>query len=509
MSGSKGKAARGAAWATGANLGCQLLGLLFSFALARILDPRVFGLVAIAWIYTAFMQIFVTQGFGVAIVQRKDLEEEHLNSAFWIAIASALLFCLASILLAVPMARLFKEPKLAPVICWLSFSMVLNALSTIPTAVLSRDLEFRPLAIRGFTSTGIGGVVGVVMALNGCGVWSLVGQQLVGAALGCAWLWYAVPWRPHLRISKRHLRDLYGISLHITANDILWFFSKRSDQTMVGYSFGPEGLGPYSLASKLIMFLNDGFVGPLQSVAFPVLSKLQSNAEEFERAVCRYCEISSFLVFPLFAGVAAVAPELVPLLYGQKWMAAVPLLQVLALYGAILTALSFTFPAMVAKGKTGVQLVTSVILSFVTVVGCLAGARFTPKAVAFSLIVSYVIFGASFLSVMNRILQVRPLPLLKKLVYPAISSLFMLAMVDLVRRQLRGWLPSVSALCICTATGVILYAGTAYLLRPDLIETILVAFKSILSPTKNVDVSPEIANLEKELVSVSGGPPAA
>ena len=137
MSGSKGKAARGAAWATGANLGCQLLGLLFSFALARVLDPRVFGLVAIAWNDTAFMQIFVTQGFGVAIVQRKDLEEEHLNSAFWIAIASALLFCLASILLAVPMARLFKEPKLAPVICWLSFSMVLNALSTIPTAVLS------------------------------------------------------------------------------------------------------------------------------------------------------------------------------------------------------------------------------------------------------------------------------------------------------------------------------------------------------------------------------------
>jgi O-antigen/teichoic acid export membrane protein len=505
VSGAKGKAARGAAWATGANVGCQLLALLFSFALARILSPRVFGLVALAWIYTAFMQIFVTQGFGLAIIQRKELEEEHLNSAFWIAIGTAVLFCLASNLLAAPIAHLFKEPNLAPVICWLSLLMIFSALGSVPTAILTRDLEFRPLAIRGFASTGIGGAIGVAMAIGGCGVWSLVGQQLIGSALGCACLWFAVPWRPRFQISRRHVRDLYGFSVNIAANDILWFFSKRSDQTMVGYGFGPEGLGPYSLASKIITFLNDGIVGPLQSVALPALSKLQSDPEEFERAVCRYCEISSFLVFPLFAGIAAVAPELVPLFYGKKWMAAVPLLQVLALYGAALTAFSFTFPALVAKGRTGLQLVTSTILSCVTVAGCMLGSRFTPKAVAFSLIASYALFGVSFLLVMNRILQIRPIPLIKKLVYPAFSSLFMLTAVAFLRTQLMGRVASVITLCICIVSGVIVYVGTACLLRRDLIKTVQEAFGSILFRAEQIADPPAMRELEEDLAAVSSG----
>jgi O-antigen/teichoic acid export membrane protein len=501
----KGKAAKGAAWATGANVGCQLLALLFSFALARILNPRIFGLVALAWIYTAFMQIFVTQGFGLAIIQRKELEGEHLNSAFWIAIGTGVLFCVASNLLATPIAHLFKEPKLAPIICWLSLLMVFNALASVPTAILTRDLEFRPLAIRAFTATGIGGVVGVAMALLGCGVWSLVGQQLIGSVLGCACLWLAVPWRPRFQVSKRHSRDLYGFSLNIAANDVLWFFSKRSDQTMVGYSFGPEGLGPYSLASKIIMFVNDGLVGPLQSVALPALSKLQSDPEEFERAVCRYCEISSFLIFPLFAGIAAVAPELVPLFYGKKWISTIPLLQVLALYGAGLTAFSFTFPALVAKGKTGLQLVTSMILSCVTVAGCMVGARYTPKAVAFSLVASYAFFGASFLLVMRRILEIRPIPLLKKFIYPTISSVFMLAAVAFLRIQLRGWLAPTGTLCICVVTGILLYAGGARLLRPDLIKTIQEAFRSILSRGEKMVHPPAIPDLEEDLASVATG----
>jgi len=441
----------------------------------------------------------------MAIIQRQDLEEEHLDSAFWIGVGTALLFCIASNLLAAPIAHIFKEPKLAPVICWLSLSMVFGALSAVPTAILTRDMEFRPLAIRSLISTGIGGAAGVAMAIAGCGVWSLVGQQLIVLALGCVCLWFAVPWRPRFRVSKRHLRDLYGFSLQIAGNDVLWFFSKRSDQTMVAYSFGPDGLGPYSLASKIVMFLNDAVVGPLQSVALPALSKLQLAPEEFERAVCRYCEISSFLVFPLFAGIAGVAPELVPLLYGSKWGAAVPLLQVLAIYGAGLTVFSFTFPALVAKGRTGLQLITSTILSVMTVAGCMIGARFTPKAVAFSLIASYVLFGIGLLLIMRRVLQIRPVPLIKRIVYPATSSLFMLAAVALLRLQLRGWLASPITLCISIVTGVILYAGAARIFRPDLIRTIQDAFKASLHRTENSLRPPEAFELEEELASASTG----
>ena len=495
----------GVAWATGANIGCQLMSLLFSFALARILSPRIFGLVALAWVYVAFMHIFVTQGFGVAIVQRKELENEHLNSAFWIGVGTALIFVIASIALADPITALFKEPKLAPIISWLSVLMILNAMGAVQTAILSRDLKFRPLAIRSLAATGISGVVGVSMALLGCGVWSLVGQQLLGAAIGCLFLWFAVPWRPQLSVSKRHIRDLYGFSINIIGNDILWFFSKRSDQTVVGYSFGPDGLGPYSLAGKIVSFITEGILGPLASVAFPTLCKLQSDAEKFEQAVYQFCELSTFLVFPLYAGIGCVAQELIPVVFGEKWIAAIPLLQVLALYGMMVAAMTFTFPAAVAKGRTGLQLVTSTIISCVTVLGCIAGGRFTPKMVAVSLIVSYALFSLVFLLFLRRILQIRPGPLVKRLFYPALSSLVMVVVVGFLQSKLRGWIGLPLTLSLSIVGGAALYIGAARIFRPDLVDAVQEAIKSILYRSAPDDVSKCLVDPQEELVSASAG----
>ena len=131
---------------------------------------------------------------------------------------------------------------------------------------------------------------------------------------------WAVPWRPNLRVSGRHLRDLYGYSLSITGNDILWFFTQRSDQTLVGYGFGSLGLGPYSLASRLVTIIHGGIIGPVQSVAFPAFSKLQAEPTRLERALHKFCEMSAFVSLPVFAGMIIVAPELVHCLFGAKWM---------------------------------------------------------------------------------------------------------------------------------------------------------------------------------------------
>jgi O-antigen/teichoic acid export membrane protein len=180
---SKEKVARGVAWAGASNWGGQLLSFCAYTALARLLDPHAFGQVAIASVYLAFIQLIVTQGFGTAIIQRDDLQDEHLDSAFWIAMATAAFFCLLSLLLTRTIACLFHEPSVAPVIGWLSLSLFFYALSSIPTAILTRALNFRAIAVRSLAATGVGGMVGVAMAWLGWGVWSLVGQWLVGAVL--------------------------------------------------------------------------------------------------------------------------------------------------------------------------------------------------------------------------------------------------------------------------------------------------------------------------------------
>jgi O-antigen/teichoic acid export membrane protein len=504
--GSREKAVRGLAWTSISNWGCQLLSFGIYAGLARLLNPQAFGLVALAGVYIAFIQIFVTQGFGTALIQRRDLEEGHLDSAFWIAMATASLFCLFSILLAGPIASLFRDPAIVPVIRWLSCSMLFYAMSSVPMAILNRELDFRALAVRSLVTTGIGGTVGLAMAFFGWGVWSLVGQQLSGAVLGCICLWSAVPWRPSLHISKRHLRDLYRISLSMTGNDVLWFFSQKSDQTMVGYGFDPSILGPYSLASRVITLLHDGIVGPFQTVAFPTFSKLQSEPLEFERVLHRFCEVSSFLCLPVFTGTAIVAPYVIPLLFGSKWVAAVPILQVLAFYGALRVLLAFTHPLMLAKGRAGLYLLMSIILAILTFVGCLIAVRWSPTVIALSMIASMIVSSVIFLGLARKLLAIRVRPLLKSFAFPVLSSFLMLAAVGLLRIfVIKGLAPAV-ALAICVVAGTVVYVSTALVLRRDLVKAICEMASSSLIGSResgSASLSPIEITIEKTSVGLA------
>jgi PST family polysaccharide transporter len=471
--GSKQSVARGVAWQGIAQWGCQILTFGIFTGLARLLSPKVFGLVAIAGVYLAFVQLLVNQDFGTAIIQRRDLEREHLDSAFWISTASAVFFCGLSILLASTIAHIFREPKLSAVIGWLSLSFPLGALGSTPNAILTREFEFRPLAIRSLIATGVGGAVGLAMAFFGCGVWSLVGQQLVGGVIGCACLWVAVPWRPGLRISKRHLRDLYGFSLNTMGAGILWFFAQKSDQSVVGYGFGSSGLGPYALASRVSTLLHDGIIGPLQSVAFPAFSKLQSDPLKLERAVHRFCELSAFVGLPALGGIIVVAPELVRFLFGSKWTSAVPLLQILAAYSCVRVLLAFVNPTMLAKGRTGLSLVMEIVLASLTLAGCLVALRWNPKAVALSVGVTLVLVGLLQVTVISvQVLDARPAALLKTYLFPVSSTVLMGVVVALMRAVLIKALSPVETLFICVATGAAVYGLTALAVRRDIVRTI-------------------------------------
>jgi O-antigen/teichoic acid export membrane protein len=470
---SKQKIARGVAWASSAQWGAQLLGFGIYTALARLLTPQVFGLVAIAGIYIAFMQVFVYQGFGMALVQRHQLEREHLDSAFWIATATASLFCILTLLLGPQIVRIFHEPRVAPVIDWLSLSLLFYALSSVHGALLSRELDFRPLAVRSLIATGLGGAVGISMAYLGWGVWSLVGQQLANSFLGCVFMWWAVPWRPKFCVSKRHLSDLYGYSLSVTGNDILWFFCQKSDQSFVGYGFGSLGLGPYSLASRVVTLLHDAVIGPVQSVAFPAFSKLQSDARGLERALHKFCEMSAFICLPAYAGIIVVAPELVHCLFGSKWTAAIPILQVLAVYGCLRVLLGFMHPLMLAQGRPGLYLFMGIVLAGLTLVGCAVAVRWSTVAIGVSMAATMFCFWLLTLAVFKRELKTRIGPLLKSFGFPLVCSAAMGAAVALVRVSVDKALFPAATLALCITVGVVSYVSLALYAKPTLMKEIL------------------------------------
>jgi PST family polysaccharide transporter len=194
--------------------------------------------------------------------------------------------------------------------------------------------------------------------------------------------------------------------------------------------------------------------------------------------------MSSFLCLPIFAGLAVVAPELVPLLFGSRWVAAVPLLQVLCFYGAARVVLAFMHPFMLAKGRAGLYLLLNIILSILTLGGCLIAVRWGTEAIAFSMIASMSAFFAIFLGVARVELDVRPLPLLKSFAFPVLcSSLMVLAVGALRRFVTKGMMPAV-AVTICVLTGVVAYVVIALLLRRDLVKAIFEMAGNSLIPSR-------------------------
>jgi O-antigen/teichoic acid export membrane protein len=200
--------ARGLTWTLIDTWGSQLLGLVIFTILANKLAPEDFGLVALAAVFVSLGQLFVDQGLGDAIVQRPILTRRQIDTAFWVSIATGTLLTIAGYLVAGPIARFLNEPDLEQIIQVLSIIFVLVALSSIQLGILRRELDFRGLAIRKLLAIGLGGAVGVWMALAGYGAWALVGQQVGMAVVTVVAMWAVSPWRPGFSLSREDFRSL-------------------------------------------------------------------------------------------------------------------------------------------------------------------------------------------------------------------------------------------------------------------------------------------------------------
>ncbi len=469
----KSKTLTGVAWSGVENWSRQLLSFAIFATLARLLSPEDFGLVALAAVYVALVDIFVTQGLGTAVIQRHELEPGHLDSAFWIALALGAFLCLSTLLLASPVASIFGEPRLASVLRFLSLGFIFLALAAIPSAILTRRLEFRALAVRSVVSTIAGGAVGITMAALGYGVWSLVGQQLMAGFSGMACLWWEVGWRPRIRLSWRHVRDLAGFALSIMGNNILWLFCQRTDQTLIGYGFGAAVLGPYALAARVTQLMMDSVAGPLQNVSLPAFSRVQMDRRKLKESFFRFTETGAFIAFPACAGLIVLAYDIVPLLFGREWTPAAPVLQVLAAYAALRVAMTFFHPLMLAKGRPGLYLALFALNASGTLVGCLIAIQFSPRAVAFALVVNIIVHSLIFFLICGEVVDIQPRRFLAVFRMPLAGSLAMAGMVWLLRSLIGTALSPLSLVLVCVPFGILVYALLVFFFRRDLLRQVL------------------------------------
>lgn len=391
-------------WSATQTWGVRVISFLVMIVLARLVAPEAFGLVAYATVFLAFAQIFVDQGFSDAIVQFPQLDREHLDTAFWVSILTGGLLSAISFGASDAVAALFHEPQLAPILKWLSPVFFLSALSSVQQSILRRNLAFKALTLRSLTANLSGGLIAVIMAFGGYGVWSLVAKLLVSALVNMIMLWQVSDWRPGFRLSIKRFRELFLFGIHIVGGNFVDFLSVHSDHFLIGYFLGPVALGYYTLAYNLLIVMTDLLISVPNAVAFPILSSLQGDSASVKRAFGQVILLQSIIAFPIFLGTGALSSEVITQLYGIAWINSIPVLRLLMLIGMVRSATYIYSSVFRAAGKPswrfGIYLLTAImnVIGFVFVVRL----GIVPVAISY-VIVCYVLMPLYFLMVRNLI----------------------------------------------------------------------------------------------------------
>jgi PST family polysaccharide transporter len=353
MAGARGKRsfAQALKWSYVMDVGRQGTTLLVTFVLAGILGPAAYGIVAIAAVYISFLQLLLAQGLQPAIIQRRDLRDEHKDSAFWMIMVVAIGLTLLTIPLSGWWADINDTPQLGPVVMALSLTLPIEGLRVVQEALMRRDLNMRPLAIRTNLSVIFGAVVGVVCAFVYRNVWALVAQQLATATMDVLALWWFSDWRPRLRFRRWAARDLLSFSVGSSLASLGVFVNGRADVLITGLFFGEVAVGLYRFATRLVDTVVNATVSSLQGASLPELSRYQDNPRKFNErmsAVLRACALLSLPVLGILAGVSDPLMEAV----GPQWDRAVIPLSVLCIVGAARAMTMLLGPILQALGRT-------------------------------------------------------------------------------------------------------------------------------------------------------------
>jgi O-antigen/teichoic acid export membrane protein len=330
--------------------GRQFSTLLITFVLAGIVGPGAYGTIAMATVFIMFVQTIVGQGMTPAIIQRRDLQASHLDTAFWMVASTSGLLFLATVSSAGWWADVNRLKELDDVIIALSPVVLMKGLVVVQEARLRRDMRFRELALRTNVAVLAGGLVGIGGAIAGWGVWALVAQQLTTALLEVAILWAISGWRPGFRFSSQAARDLLSFSASGSLTSLAVFANARVDALLIGLFFGPIAVGLYRLASRAVDAVVDLTVKALQAVALPELSRLQDEPAHFSQRCLGIVKLSSLLSLPALGALFAAADSVMAVV-GKEWGPAAPVLRLLCLAGAARALLLLIGPMLQALGR--------------------------------------------------------------------------------------------------------------------------------------------------------------
>jgi teichuronic acid exporter len=362
-------------WSFLERVGQQGIQFTIAIILARLLLPAQFGLVGMLTIFMELARVFIDSGFGAALVQRKETTDAEECSMFYfnvlVGMLAAGLLCAASPWI----ARFYGQPILTPLTRALSVTLVFHSLAGVQTALLNKRIDFKTLLKVSMSASLLSGAIGIVMALRGCGVWSLVGQYIGASFFRALLLWRLNTWRPRLVFRLAALRELFRFGSCLLASSLLNTVFENIYLVIIGRLFAPAQLGLYSGARRIQNMATLNITGVVTQVAFPVFSIIQDDPVRLKRSMRKAMATLALVNFPVMVGLALTARPLVYVLLTEKWAACIPWMQLLCVAGLLYPFQSLHLNVLKAQGRSDLFFLLEIIKKVLVVVLIVATYR--------------------------------------------------------------------------------------------------------------------------------------
>jgi teichuronic acid exporter len=345
-----------------------------SIALARLLMPADFGIIALLAFFSSFATVFIQGGLTMALVQRRETSHSEESAVFWCNLAAALLFGALLIAAGPAVATFYGYPVLAPLMGMATVQIVVSALGSVQTALLTRSLELRTLAKAGVASTVVGGAAGVACAAFGLGVWSLAVQITLAAAVNTLLLWWASPWRPTLRCRIADLRGLFGFGAWFSLSSILEVLFSQGFALVLGKLYGVRELGLYNRALSTQQLPTGVLSAIIGRIALPLFSARADDADALRRGLRMALGLVMFINLPMMVGVALLPDLIIDVLFGSKWLPAAPILAIVAWFGVLFPMHVLNLQAVLAQGRSRTYFQIELVKKIVGIVVIGAGS---------------------------------------------------------------------------------------------------------------------------------------
>lgn len=355
------KTIRGVGWNSVDRIANYGIGFIVGIILARLLSPEEYGLIGVIGIFTAIFNIILDSGLSTALIRKDGVTEKDYCTVFYTNLF--LSFVLTAILyLGAPLIGVFfKRPELVPYIHAMSFILVINALSITQQVKLTKKIDFKTQTKISIIAHVGSGIIGIVLAFTGFGVWALVWQQLSSRILSTLLLWFYNKWIPQLIFSWNSFRDLFGFSWKLLLSQIIYTIWNQIYQAVIGRQYSPSTLGHFTRAQQYCSLFSSGIGDVVLKVSLPAMSTIQNEDERLIRVYRRIIKTTMLVTCIIMIGMASSAKSFIFVLIGEKWLPCVPMMQILCMSHVLTPLHMININMLTVQGRSDIQLILQII----------------------------------------------------------------------------------------------------------------------------------------------------